>query len=368
MMKHSIMLDSMDYQPSFANAQCLSSFKIVNNKNKINEIELEGSRGYHQTFPTLKNPPHTKEEFIMKDMKGRDFLSLKDYTSKELGQYLDTALDMKRDSGVYENVLEGRNLAMIFQKPSLRTRMSFEIGMNQLGGKAQFISPNEIQLGKREAVKDVSQVLARYVNCIMARVFSHEDILEIARYSNVPVINGLSDLLHPCQAMADYLTMLEKFGHLDGLKLCFVGDGNNVCHSLMYGAAKFGLEMSIVCPKGYEPNMDIIEEVTEMGLALSILNEPLEGSSEANIIYTDTWVSMGQEDEKAQRMKDFKGFQVNEQMLRSAANDCIVMHCLPAHRGQEITDDVMDGNSSAIFDQAENRLHAQKAILAMNIE
>ncbi|HPR41550.1 MAG TPA: ornithine carbamoyltransferase [Candidatus Methanofastidiosa archaeon] len=304
---------------------------------------------------------------MMKNVKGRDFLSIRDYTPKELSHYLDTAMDMKQDPSMYENALEGKNLAMIFQKPSLRTRMSFEVGMNQLGGQAQFIGPDEIQLGKREAVKDVAAVLSRYVDGIMARVFAHDDVIELAEHADIPVINGLSDLLHPCQGMADFLTMSERFGSLKGLKLCYVGDGNNVCHSLMYGSAKFGADMTVACPKGYEPNMDILDDVSGMGLKVPLFNDPMEAAVDADVIYTDTWVSMGQEKEGSVRINDFSGFQVNKQLVDVASEDCIVMHCLPAHRNVEISDEVMDGPRSAIFDQAENRLHAQKAIMAMNI-
>ncbi|MBN1785976.1 MAG: ornithine carbamoyltransferase [Candidatus Methanofastidiosa archaeon] len=303
----------------------------------------------------------------MNDTKGRDFLSLKDYSSKEIMAYLNLAIDMKRNRADYRNALLGKNLAMIFQKPSLRTRVSFQIGMSELGGHALYISPNEIQLGKRESVKDVAMVLSRYADGIMARVFSHDDVLELAKYSDKPVINGLSDLLHPCQGMADYLTILERFGDFDGLRLCYVGDGNNVCHTLMYGAAKLGVEMIIACPKGYEPSAEIVEETTRDGLDLRIVNDPLIGARDSNVIYTDTWVSMGQEGDEEKRLREFKGFQVNSGLLDIASDDCIVMHCLPAHRNVEITDDVMDGKRSAIFDQAENRLHAQKAILALNL-
>jgi ornithine carbamoyltransferase len=341
---------------------------MANNKKGYAHFNLEDSRGYHQSFRLSRILLPLIEGIMMGHTKGKDFLSIRDYTPKELRYYLDTALDMKRDPAMYENALEGRNLAMIFQKPSLRTRMSFEVGMNQLGGKAQFISPEEVQLGKREAVKDVAAVLSRYVDGIMARVFSHEDVLELAEHADVPVINGLSDLLHPCQGMADFLTIFENFDRLKGLKLCYVGDGNNVCHSLMYGSAKFDVDMAVACPKGYEPNMDVIDDVMEMGLGISFSNDPMAAVADANVIYTDTWVSMGQEDEKKVRMNDFSGFQVNERLVNAASDECIVMHCLPAHRNVEISDEVMDGPKSAIFDQAENRLHAQKAILAMNLE
>jgi len=303
----------------------------------------------------------------MNNFKGRDFLSLMDYTSEDLMFYLKTAIKIKSDIDNNRSVLKDKNLAMIFQKPSLRTRMSFQVGMNQLGGHAQFISPDEISLGKREAVKDVARVLSRYVDGIMARVFSHDDIVELAKYSDKPVVNGLSDLLHPCQGMADYLTILERFGHLDGLRLCYVGDGNNVCNTLIVGASKFGLDMAVACPKGYEPNKDIIESASKAGANIKIVNDPIKGVKGSDIVYTDTWVSMGQEEEKIVRNEKFKKYQVNEDLTSHAKEGHIVMHCLPAHRNDEITDGVMDGPNSAIFDQAENRLHAQKAILALNL-
>ncbi|MHC1598699.1 MAG: ornithine carbamoyltransferase [Candidatus Methanofastidiosia archaeon] len=306
---------------------------------------------------------------MIKCFKERDFICLNDFSCEELYFYLHIAQHIKYQTklGLFSSVLRNKNLAMIFQKPSLRTRTSFQIGMNQLGGSAVYISPNEIQLGKRESTKDVACVLSGYVDGIMARVFSHEDILDLAEHANVPVINGLSDLLHPCQALADYLTILEHFGRMQELTLCYVGDGNNVCHSLMYGASKFGVNMKVACPKGYEPDKKVQKEVGANGLSLTITNDPIEGVCGADIVYTDTWTSMGQEKEHDKRLRTFIDFQLSSELLAHAKDDHIVMHCLPAHRGEEITDEVIDGPHSVVYGEAENRLHAQKAILALNL-
>ncbi len=306
---------------------------------------------------------------MIKCFKERDFICLNDFSCEELYFYLHIAQHIKYQTklGLFSSVLRNKNLAMIFQKPSLRTRTSFQIGMNQLGGSALYISPNEIQLGKRESTKDVACVLSGYVDGIMARVFSHEDILDLAEHANVPVINGLSDLLHPCQALADYLTILEHFGRIQGLTLCYVGDGNNVCHSLMYGASKFGVNMKVACPKGYEPDKKVQKEAGANGLSLTITNDPIEGVCGADIVYTDTWTSMGQEKEHDKRLRTFIDFQLSSELLAHAKDDHIVMHCLPAHRGEEITDEVIDGPHSVVYEEAENRLHAQKAILALNL-
>ena len=298
---------------------------------------------------------------------GRDFISLKDYSREELFFYLHTARQMKmrKGRGYYSSILHDRNLAMVFQKPSLRTRVSFQVGMNQLGGSALYISPQEIGLGKRESIKDVARVLSRMVDGVMARVFEHEHLLELAENATVPIINGLSDLLHPCQGLADYLTMQEIFSDLCGLRIAYVGDGNNVCHSLMYGAERFGASMTIACPKGYEPDKGVTRDVS--GADIEITHSPEDAVSGAQVIYTDTWASMGQEDEHAARLKDFEGFQVNKGLLSHADPAHVVMHCLPAHRNEEITDSVIDGDHSAVYIQAENRLHAQKAVLALNL-
>jgi ornithine carbamoyltransferase len=257
---------------------------------------------------------------------------------------------------------------MIFQKPSLRTRVSFEMAMRHLGGHAIYLSPDEVQLGKRESVADVARVLSRYVDAIMARVFAHKDLEELARYSRVPVINGLSDYSHPCQAVGDIFTIWEKRGTIKGLKLAFVGDGNNVCNSLLFITSKLGMDMAVASPKGYEPRPEVVRKAMEFasrsGSRITITNDPAEAVKDADVIYTDVWTSMGQEAEAEERAKVFPPYQVNSALVAKAKPEVMVMHCLPAHRGQEITDEVADGPNSVIFDQAENRLHAQKGILA----
>ncbi len=299
----------------------------------------------------------------------RHFLSLADYTQDELLDMLNLAIDLKQawKQGGNEPLLRGKTLAMVFQKPSLRTRVSFDMAMRHLGGDALYLSPNEIGLGKREAISDISRVLSRYVEAVMARVFAHEHVLELARYSAVPVINGLSDFNHPCQAMADMLTILERFDDLKGLNLTYVGDGNNVAVSLLFACARLGLNFTIASPEGYDLPANALamgeEMAQETGITIRQVRDPHEAVRGAQVIYTDTWVSMGQEEEAERRKKAFPPYQVNEQLVSEAAPEVIVMHCLPAHRGYEITDQVADGPHSVIFDQAENRMHAQKAIL-----
>ncbi len=300
------------------------------------------------------------------NMKGKHLASLHDLTKEEIWQILKTAetLKIKQKTGERHELLYGKTLAMIFQKPSTRTRVSFEVGMKQLGGHALYLSSTDLQLGRGETVGDTGAVLARYCDGIMARVFSHDNIVELCKHSTVPVINGLSDLLHPCQCLADLETILEKKQEFKGLKLAFVGDGNNVCHSLMFGSAKVGMEMTVVCPKGYEPDKQIEKMALEDGLKLEITNDP-KGVKGADVIYTDVWASMGKDKEHDDRVKIFKPYQVNEKLVSQAQDDCIVMHCLPAHRGEEITDEVVDGPHSVVLDQAENRNHAQKAVMAL---
>lgn len=300
------------------------------------------------------------------NMKGKHLASLHDLTKEEIWQILKTAetLKIKQKTGEKHELLYGKTLAMIFQKPSTRTRVSFEVGMKQLGGHALYLSSTDLQLGRGETVGDTGAVLARYCDGIMARVFSHDNIIELCKHSTVPVINGLSDLLHPCQCLADLETILEKKQEFKGLKLAFVGDGNNVCHSLMFGSAKVGMEMTVVCPKGYEPDKQIEKLALEDGLKLEITNDP-KGVNGADVIYTDVWASMGKDTEHDDRVKIFKPYQVNEKLVAQAQDDCIVMHCLPAHRGEEITDEVVDGPHSVVLDQAENRNHAQKAVMAL---
>jgi len=301
----------------------------------------------------------------------KDLLSLADLSTDELWHILNVAQELKEEwqEGGNQPILMGKTLGMIFQKPSLRTRVSFEIAMLQLGGQALYLSPNEIQLGKRESIQDVARVLSRYVDCIMARVFAHKDVETLAAYSRVPVINGLSDYNHPCQGLADLFTILEKKGVLRGLKLAWVGDGNNVLTSLLFGASKVGMDVSIATPPGYEPPIEVVERAfrfaSESGSEIELGNDPHAAVQDADIIYTDTWTSMGQEAEKEQRRKVFPPYQVNAALVAKAGPEVIVMHCLPAHRGEEITDEVADGPNSVLFDQAENRLHAQKGLLAV---
>ncbi len=276
-------------------------------------------------------------------------------------------LKMEWQTGGNKPVLKNRILGMIFQKPSLRTRVSFEVGMKHLGGDALMLGPQEIGLGQRESIADISRVLSGYVHGIMARVFEHRHVEELAQYAGVPVINGLSDDSHPCQAMADVLTIYEHFGRLQGLQLAYVGDGNNVAASLLLACAHFGINFAIATPKGYELPANVQIKAARLaqnsGVTIETFNDPRLAVRDADVIYTDTWVSMGQEEEMARRKEAFTPYQVNADLLQDASSDHIVMHCLPAHRGDEITDAVADGPTSAIFRQAENRLHAQKAIL-----
>ena len=299
----------------------------------------------------------------------KDFITLSDWSTKELWYLIDLAKHLKFEwvSGGNKPVLNGKILAMVFQKPSLRTRMSFEIAMKQLGGDAIYTGPEEVGLGKRESIADVARVLSTYTQGIMARVFDHVHVEEMAKWASVPVINGLSDAQHPCQAMGDFLTIYEHYGHLEKLKLAYIGDGNNMAASLLLGAAHFGLEFRIASPEGYALSEQAIKEATPIaernGGHIALYDDPNRAVEGVNIIYTDAWVSMGQEDETAVRLKTMQPYQVNEQLVKRADKYAIVMHCLPAHRGQEITDDVADGSHSVIFPQAENRLHMQKAIL-----
>ncbi len=297
------------------------------------------------------------------------FLTLADLDSQTMRDILDLAVKLKGEwrNGDPQPYLKGKVLGMIFQKPSLRTRVSFDVAMLQLGGNGLYLSPNEIQLGQRESTADVARVISRYVDVVMARVFNHYDVVELARYATVPVINGLSDFAHPCQGMADFLTILEYKGGFAGRKLAYLGDGNNVAVSLLFGAALLGMDYTIATPRRYElhPAVWSIGQrlAAQTGATLSATYDPLEAVAGADIIYTDTWTSMGQEEEAQQRRQVFPPYQVDQTKLAYAKDDVMVMHCLPAHRGEEITDAVADGPHSALFDQAENRLHAQKAIL-----
>ena len=297
------------------------------------------------------------------------FLHIADYTQKELQELFDLALMLKQElkRGGNKPVLKGKVLGMVFQKPSLRTRVSFDMAMRQLGGDALYLSPNEIGLGGRESVADVARVLSGYVDGIMARTFAHQHVLELARWASVPVINGLTDYNHPCQAMADGLTILEHKGKLKGLKVVFIGDGNNVATSLLHLCAKFGAHFTLAAPEGYSLSEEVLQQgaqfADETGARITLLRDPAEAVRDADVIHTDTWTSMGQEAEAEKRKAAFAAYQVNDALLQAAKPDVIVMHCLPAHRGQEITDAVADGPHSVLFPQAENRMHAQKAIL-----
>lgn len=297
------------------------------------------------------------------------FLALADLTPAQLKHLLELARDLKAEYRAGGNApwLQGQILGMIFQKPSLRTRVSFDAGMLHLGGHALYLSPNEIQLGQRESVADVARVTSRYVDGIMARVFAHGHILELAQHSSVPVINGLSDYNHPCQGLADLFTIYEHFGKLDGLKLAYVGDGNNVAHSLLFGGALAGMHVAVATPEGYAPDQDVAARSREIaestGGRITLTQDAAEAVTDAHVIYTDVWTSMGQEEEQARRLRVFPPYQVNRELVDAATPDVVVMHCLPAHRGEEISAEVMDGPHSVVFDQAENRMHAQKAIL-----
>ena len=306
-----------------------------------------------------------------KSFQGRDFLSLYDYTPEEIHYLIDLAIDLKykQKKGIPHPYLAGKTLGMIFQKSSTRTRVSFEVGMYQLGGMALFLSSNDLQIGRGEPVKYTARVLSRYLDGIMIRTFSHDEVLELAQYADIPVINGLTDLLHPCQVLADLMTIKEHKGQLAGLKLAYVGDGNNMAHSLMYGGAKMGMDVVIASPAGYVPDETVTRQSTavaaETGGSISITGNLEEAVKDADVIYTDVWASMGQEEEAAERKKAFAAYQVNNELLKLAKSDVIVLHCLPAHRGEEITDEVIEGPHSVVFDEAENRLHAQKAIMAL---
>jgi ornithine carbamoyltransferase len=299
----------------------------------------------------------------------KDFLAVADYSPADLQSILDTAIDLKNEWKNKGNppLFKNKVLAMIFQKPSLRTRVSFDMAMRHLGGDALYLSPAEIGLGKRESIADVARVISGYVDVVMARVFDHEHVLELAKWADIPVINGLSDYNHPCQATADALTIQENFGNLNGLKVTYIGDGNNVAVSLMHICAKLGADFTIANPDGYGMDQEAValgEQIAaENGSVINQLTDPNQAVKNAQVIYTDTWVSMGQDEEAAKRAQVFPPYQVNQKLLAGADKDAIVMHCLPAHRGEEITDEVADGPNSRLFPQAHNRLHAQKAIL-----
>ena len=298
-------------------------------------------------------------------LAGRDCLTLAEFSPEEMRLILDEAARIKalQKCGEPFQPLRGKTLAMIFQKPSNRTRVSFEVGMYQLGGHALPLSSQEIQMGKREATSDIGKTLARYTDAIMARVFGHEEVEELAVAAEVPVINGLSDLHHPCQALADLLTIREEFGALEGVEITYVGDGNNVAHSLALGCALTGATLTIAHPEGHAPSAEVVELATKLGATPALTQDPYEAAVGARVVYTDVWASMGQEYEAEERKKKFAPYQVDEELMSHAAADVTFLHCLPAHRGDEVTAGVIDGPKSRVFDQAENRLHAQKALL-----
>jgi ornithine carbamoyltransferase len=304
-------------------------------------------------------------------MKGKSFISINDLTLDEINAIFELSADLKKKlkEGIPHKHLEGQTLGMIFSKPSTRTRVSFETGIYQLGGIGMYFGPTDLQLKRSENIHDTAKVLSRYLNGIMIRTFDHQDVIDLAKHASIPIINGLTDLLHPCQVLADLFTISEKKGNLKGLKLAYVGDGNNVAHSLLNGCSKVGMHISIASPKGYKPNEEIVNDALSnadsMNSQVEIVDSPEEAVKNADIIYTDVWTSMGQESETNERKKIFSKYQVNENLVKLAKEDYIFMHCLPAHRGDEVVDEVIDSPNSVVFDEAENRLHVQKAIMVL---
>jgi ornithine carbamoyltransferase len=311
---------------------------------------------------------------VADDLKGRDFTRVADWSGDELLRVLDLADELKRaqKAGEEHRLLPGRTLGMIFQKPSTRTRVSFEVGIWQLGGVGLYLSASDLQLGRGETIKDTALVLSRYLDAIMIRTFAQADVDELARNAGIPVINGLTDEAHPCQALADVMTIRERLGRLEGVRLTYLGDGNNVCASLMVAAAKLGMHFTAAVPPGYEPQPGALDAARtaaeETGAAVRVVKDPREAADGAEVLYTDVWTSMGQEEERERRLGDLAGYGVSEELLTLAEGDPIVLHCLPAHYGEEITEAIAHGPQSAIWDEAENRLHSQKALMALVIE
>ncbi len=305
------------------------------------------------------------------DMRGKDLVSIHDLSREEVMQILETArwLKMHQKAGGVFTPLVGKTLGMIFHKPSTRTRLSFQVAMYQLGGQAIFLSAQDMQLKRGESIADTARVLSRYLDGIMIRTFAHADVVELARYATIPVINGLTDLLHPCQALSDLFTISEKKGRLEGLRLVYVGDGNNMAHSLMLGGAKAGMHVVVATPPGFEPNDDVVrwaqEDAALTGGSVDIVHDPMAAVRGADVVYTDVWASMGEEAEHDRKAASLRPYQVNQALMNAAGPQALFMHCLPAHRGEEVTDEVIDGPQSVVWDQAENRLHVQKAILAL---
>lgn len=310
---------------------------------------------------------------INDSLRGKDFISIHDFTPEEIHYILEVGEEIKKlqKEGTPHPYLAGKTLGMIFQKASTRTRVAFEVGMYQLGGHALFLSPRDIQLGRGETIKDTALVLSRMLDGIMIRTFDHEEVKELAYWADIPIINGLTDLLHPTQVIGDMMTIKEHKGKLKGLKLAYIGDGNNVAHSLLFGGAKVGMDVVIAAPAGFEPDADILAlaqaDAAATGARLWVVEDPREAVQDADIVYTDVWASMGQENQAPEKEKQFLQYQVNQALMAEAKKDAMVLHCLPAKRGKEITDDVIDGPQSAVFDEAENRLHAHKAIMAVTM-
>jgi ornithine carbamoyltransferase len=306
---------------------------------------------------------------VADSLKGRSFTRVADWSRDELLEVLGLADDLKRLQQAREehHLLPGRTLGMIFQKPSTRTRVSFEVGIYQLGGTGLYLSAGDLQLGRGETIKDTAVVLSRYLDAIMIRTFAQSEVEELAANASIPVINGLTDSAHPCQALADVMTIRERFGRLEGLKVIYLGDGNNVCASLMVACAKLGMEFVAATPPAYRPDEEVVRIARDGGGTVELVDDPHAAVEGADVLYTDVWTSMGQEDERQQRLQDLAGFGIDSELVKQAGDSAIVLHCLPAHYGEEITEDVLYGTQSAVWDQAENRLHAQKALMALVI-
>jgi ornithine carbamoyltransferase len=304
---------------------------------------------------------------VADSLKGRSFTRVADWSAHELTEVLDLADDLKRRRRVRDehHLLPGRTLGMIFQKPSTRTRVSFEVGIYELGGTALYLAATDLQLGRGETIKDTATVLSRYLDAIMIRTFAQSDVEELAAHASIPVINGLTDSAHPCQALADVMTIRERFGQIEGLKVAYLGDGNNVCASLMVACAKLGAAFVAATPRGYEPAEEAVAIARENGAAVEVTDDPASAAADADVLYTDVWTSMGQDSEREQRLRDLRGFGIDADVVARASEGAIVLHCLPAHYGEEITEDVLYGPQSAVWDEAENRLHAQKALMAL---
>jgi ornithine carbamoyltransferase len=307
-------------------------------------------------------------------LKGHDFLRVNDWEPADLTTLLDVAdrLKARQEQRIEHHHLPGRTLGMIFQKPSTRTRVSFEVGIAQLGGTGLYLAAGDLQLGRGETIKDTARVLARYLDAIMIRTFKQADVDELAAHADIPVINGLTDEFHPCQALADVMTIRERFESLDGVRVAYLGDGNNVCHSLMVACGKLGMRFTAATPAGYEPSEDVVgwaeAAARDSGGSVAVVREPIEAAANADVLYTDVWTSMGQDEERETRLRDLAAYRIDDDLLRLASDRAVVLHCLPAHYGEEITEEVLYGPRSAVWDQAENRLHAQKALMALVIQ